>query len=176
MQIITNIQTLKLQNEIGPMVIMFPEFLKSIDGESRKSLLDTIFAKIRERFDAQADDREAYLTEIGPNDITFGAEAPGEITRITQGWNQNIIDMTLAAIKKALPLLEKGELVGPHTYNLSTTARMANDHWFWCSDYAVYIADEGESAPYFKTLLSDYAVEDIKAHPENYIVLNVQPK
>lgn len=176
MQIITNIQTLKLQDEIGPMVVMFPEFLKGIDLESRGDLLDAIFTKIQERFDAQTDDRTAYLAEFGPDNIMFGAEAPGEITQIAQGWNQNIIDMTLAAIKKALPLLEKGELVGPHTYDLSTTARMANNHWFWCSDYAVYISDENEPAPSFKTLLSDYAIEDIKAHPENYIVLNVFPK
>lgn len=175
MQIIANIKALGLDNEVG--TTPFSEFLKNTD---REGLLTEIFDGIQDQFDDQADVADAYLSSMDPSDveenITFGAEAPEKIIQIAKDWNQTILNMVLAATKKALPFLERGELDGQHTYELSCTARMADNHWFWCADYATYIASEDHQYPFFCVLLEPKDVEDIEAHPENYIVLDVYPK
>lgn len=175
MKVITNVKALGLGDY--DYETPFAEFLKTAD---RDTVLLDVFSSIKEQFDDQADNSSAYLHDQDATDlqdeVIFGAEHPEEILKIAKGWNQDINKQVLDAIKEALPPLERGEMDSQHTYRLSCTARMADDHWFCFSDYATYLESKECNYPYFQVLLKGAEIEDITANPENYIIITVYPK
>lgn len=175
MLIIANLSALGISD--GVQTGRLSKMLKQV---GRDVVAQEVYSAIVSQFNDQAECVDASLynpsAEELSNNIVFGFEDPKTVTETAAQWNEKIQQQVLGAIKSALPELEQGVLDTQKTYALSCASRMADNHWFWTADCGTYINHKDEWYPIFKVLLNEEDVEDIAAHPQQYILINVYPK
>lgn len=173
MRIIANAKDLHPAGYNGTMP--FPEFLKTMD---KVSVLDSIFKAVNEIYEERTEDSDMPLLEMrGARlfvEVLLGAEDPVRLIKEAVTWNETIRKTVLDAIRKATPLMEKGEVTGWHTTRLWKAAMMADNRWSDCSTYGVLQVSHGDR--YFKVMMPDSMVDDICQNPKDYIIIVVYPQ
>lgn len=173
MRIIANAKDLRPAGYDG--TVQFHEFLKAQD---KVSVLDGIFNAINEIYEERTEESDMSLFEMRGNrlllEVLIGAEEPTRFIKEAETWNETIRKMVLDAMCEAKPLLENGEVTGQHTNKLWKTAMMADDRWSDCSTYGVLQTSHGDR--YFKVMMPEAMLADIRQNPGDYIIIVVYPK
>lgn len=146
------------------------------------------FSRISDQYNEQASDKEAYLTYNDTDlaaaalDLVDGRVKPEAIRETANKWNARIdadfADAMARLIVDAPAAVDGQPVQYTKTENRNTIynmkkAAMALDDSFYCfGEYALLVNKYG----YFTTVLQPDQWEDILAHPEMYLTLEVYTK
>lgn len=137
-----------------------------------------IFKAILQEYEDSATDKEISLSSYwNENNFLFGITDSERLIQRVLGWKNEIQAEFIRCLRVVCPngkIPEPGELQidSTATYQLVCATRELDNTWFDNAEHAVYIENE-HGYPYFKVLLQDSEIEDIKEHPENYVILTV---
>lgn len=152
-------------------------------GASEKVRKD-IFEAVKDEYETRAADREAYLYENYDEDrFLFGAVKPEALIARANAWNQEIREEFLRCLKAVykpdangiLPNAKDLPMDTAETYALRKAAQELDNSCSDYADHAVYMANS-QGFPYFRVILSDAELRDIREHPQNYAIVEVYPK
>lgn len=173
MLILTSLDSLSLTRD------NFPEKLDDME-EGHYQLL---YHSIQGIFNDECRNPDAYLAGFDKDDIVLGIFEPGKLIEGIASWNNSIKEAFIEALKNTLPDMRTIDAINAEnivmdtteTYELSCAVRELDNHWFECAEHGIYLPNEMGYA-YFTTILDPYDEENIKAHPEEYLLLYVYPK
>jgi len=176
MHIITNFESLVLNK---------PDF--SAPESDVRGFMDDLRHDVFESIESAYQDAvlgsDWYLYQsYGENQFLFGGIDPDKLIATAQSWNQDIRKAVGPALVAADIIsangqfaMEKMQMNTPGTYEAKIALRELDNDWFPVANHAVYVNNEF-GIPYFCVHLLGKTLEDIIAHPENYIIIEVVPK
>lgn len=174
MLILTSLDSLSLTRD------NFPEKLDDIE-ESHYQLL---FHSIQGIFNDECRNPDAYLSDAFDKDsVVLGIYEPDKLIETVSSWNDSIKKAFVAALRGVLPDTGAIETIDVEsipmdttkTYELSCAVRELDNLWFEYAEHGIYLPNEMGYA-YFTTILDPYDEESVKAYPEEYLLLSVDPK
>lgn len=157
--------------------------------KDKKTIATELFYDISYDYDDQVpDDSNYYLLQLGElsnnpveaAELVLGADDPNAIINEAKIWNERIDtafqNALTAILKQNVPAYKSG-IKKWHTtnlsiYELSNTAKAADDSFVPMADYMTFVGEYR----YLKPLLDDDVLNDIVANPQNYALLSVYPK
>jgi len=170
----------------------FDLYTEDITPDEAKSVPDDIlkelFNAIKMEYEEAANDKEAYLVDcFSDKNFLFGLTEPEKLTERALAWNGEIkkalYDSMAAVLDEAeanakrdgLGIVNGLVLDTQKTYALSDAAREADNRWYAYAGHAVLFPNSS-GYTYFQTIIPDAYLEDIKANPQDYVVVTVYPK
>ena len=132
-------------------------------------------AAYKEEGDMYAVDPE-YYSEADVEDTLLGALDPGKLVAEAEAWNERIrkgfitwLRALFGAKDGMIDTAADFAMDTTKTYMVSVAAMMIDNRFEPAADYAVFYADEYTLKP----LVSESLLDDIKAHPERYAIVDV---
>ena len=142
----------------------FPSELDQVSAEDYQR----IYNELVDAYNEAAASTESDLYEhANPKNFLFGAFSKKAFLEAVNGWNTEIKQTFLRALKGLCPSLEEGHLSG--------AARELDNTWYDYAAHGVYLPNELGWA-YFKTLLTDKEMASILEDPSDFLIVTVYPK
>ena len=155
------------------------------DSEDRDELAMTLFRSVKDVYNEDAGDKEAYLVEPEEEgaseelDLVDGATDPGNIIKMAENWNRNVakdFEMALvSAISKAgdtTGFMKWLNVPSQTVYTLKKAVMALDGDFYEFAETALLVNEHN----YFTTRLEDAQLADIKANPGGYASITVYPK
>ena len=158
----------------------FPSELDQVSAEDYQR----IYNELVDAYNEAAASTESDLYEhANPKNFLFGAFSQKAFLEAVNGWNTEIKQTFLRALKGLCPSLDEGHIPRDdelptdcsQTYNLSGAARELDNTWYDYAAHGVYLPNELGWA-YFKTLLTDKEMASILEDPSDFLIVTVYPK
>lgn len=136
-----------------------------------------VFKAVRELYDETVSLPDAYIRDRDPEKINciFGEEEPEHIILTAEKWNGEVVkeyQRTLAAVMAEHEKTGAMPLDNVLTYEHKKAA-MALDNT--CHAYGSFATALSRTASYFGATISTTELQEIRANPEDYAVLEVWP-
>lgn len=142
---------------------------RTLEEEFRANILATLEYAL-EDMDLSKDGLKPYSEDK----FIFGAVDPQKVVETAQYWNSKIKAAFAAQVKKlgrAIAAPDSLPLDNADTNKLRLAAEALDNHWVPAGDFGTYLSNVA-GYPYYSVILTNDDVEDIKAHPEYYIIVN----
>ena len=161
-----------------------------VDKEKRipEDIQARLFSTIKMEYEDAARDKESYIHNgYSSENFLLGLTEPEKLIERALAWNDEIKDALCKAMTDVFGQAEANTqdreerlaagitLDTDKTYALSQAAREADNHWYDYADHAVLFPNSA-GFTYFQTIIPDAFLADIKANPQDYVVITVYPK
>ena len=158
------------------VLIRLDRFDCSLDGETSEEKARELFKIVQSIYNSCADDSEAYLIDEF-SDCVFGEDKPEKIIREASTWNQIIREDFRRALAQLYVVRAQNAGVIPLdnqiTYELKKAAMALDNDFYSFAEQATCL---GKTQDYFKTVIKDEELAEIRQNPKNYALIEVSPK
>lgn len=168
---------MKIITKLSTLDVEYP--CENASTTAWQELMGEIISSISMNYTAETGCGEAYLPVFSELwDIQYGCKNPDIIKRTANSWNGEIRTAFYNCVNK---VFENGFSIWTMhvdddvTFSMMHAAMELNDNWHAFSDHAVYLENDC-GYPYFRCILSPQQEKDIQEHPEEYILITVNPK
>jgi len=153
---------------------------------SRPQKIYTLLHVLKDAYNEDADDAEAYLAidHVMDDDIIFGSDDPQAILDAALDWNNRLSNNLREAVIGYVSSFNKNNghdnpfaaLDNTATYELKKAAMAADNDFYSFADDALYIPVAGIGATDFRTVLSPADLALIQQEPQAFAILEVPAK
>lgn len=168
MQIITHVDAVNIDETIIPKTCGN----QKLWDETTEEILSTLNFALED----QGLSDNYYIQALdAESSFIFGATKPQQVIEIAQAWNDHIREAFAAAVKEYTSSADSQKnlsLDNDATYKLRLAAEALDNHWVPNGSFGTFLPNE-VGFPYFSVVLADKVVEDVKANPELYAVIDL---